>query len=139
MEKFEYGYHCFKIENPKLNFEITKISYTSYFGEECDITNRYDKSKKTFVTITSPNLFTYTFYISANIQLKPDHFAIYQLRIPGDEFKNLKLYNFIKAEIVLPNHDNSKFTYYVKKISPSKVELLIQNRYGWNSRQKRQF
>uniref|UniRef100_A0A914PUT9 Uncharacterized protein n=1 Tax=Panagrolaimus davidi TaxID=227884 RepID=A0A914PUT9_9BILA len=122
--KFENGYHCFKIGNPKLDFEIMKI----FDVVERDMTNKYDKSKKTFVTYLSPDS-TYTFHISANIQLKPDRFTNYQLHIPADEFRNLKLRNFIEAEIVLPDHDNLKFTYYVKKIAPSKVELFIVNPY----------
>uniref|UniRef100_A0A914PN18 BTB domain-containing protein n=1 Tax=Panagrolaimus davidi TaxID=227884 RepID=A0A914PN18_9BILA len=134
MGKCESGY-SFKIENPKLDFEITKISYKKYFGNtEYDITNKYDKSKKTFVTYFPPdssteNKYLYTFYISANIQLDPDRFAIYQLRIPANKFESLELHNFIEAEIVLPDHDNLEFTYYVKKISPSKIELFIVNPY----------
>uniref|UniRef100_A0A914QPD7 BTB domain-containing protein n=1 Tax=Panagrolaimus davidi TaxID=227884 RepID=A0A914QPD7_9BILA len=133
--KFEDGYHSYKIENPKLDFEITKISYKKYFGDkEYDITNKYDKSKKTFVTYFPPdssteNKYLYTFYISANIQLDPDRFAIYQLRIPANKFESLELHNFIEAEIILPDHYNLEFTYYVKKISPSKIELFIVNPY----------
>uniref|UniRef100_A0A914QMH2 BTB domain-containing protein n=1 Tax=Panagrolaimus davidi TaxID=227884 RepID=A0A914QMH2_9BILA len=120
-------YNSFKIDNPKLDFEIKKI----IDDEERDITYRYDKSKKTFVPYLSSNSFEYTFYISAIIQLKPVPSDIYhyKLRIPADEFKNLKLDNLIKAEIVLTDHDNSKFTYYVTKIAPSTIELFIENPY----------
>uniref|UniRef100_A0AC35F215 Uncharacterized protein n=1 Tax=Panagrolaimus sp. PS1159 TaxID=55785 RepID=A0AC35F215_9BILA len=105
----EYEFHKFKIGNPKLDFEITKI----IDDEERDVTYRYDKSKKIFKPYLSSNSFEYTFYISAIIQLKPDPSrrpsAIYQLRIPAEKFE---LYNFLKAEIVLFEHDDLKFTYY---------------------------
>uniref|UniRef100_A0A914NX78 BTB domain-containing protein n=1 Tax=Panagrolaimus davidi TaxID=227884 RepID=A0A914NX78_9BILA len=133
MGKCEDLSHSFKIDNAKLDFEITKILWKSCSGDkEYDVTNRYDKSKKTFLSLFPPNLFThkfFTFYISANIQLKKDHFAIYHLQIPVNQFENLKFDQSIKSEIVLPNHDNSKFTYYVTEIAKSKIELFIANPY----------
>uniref|UniRef100_A0A914QL57 BTB domain-containing protein n=1 Tax=Panagrolaimus davidi TaxID=227884 RepID=A0A914QL57_9BILA len=120
-------YNSFKIDNPKLDYEITKI----LDDEEHDVTYRYDKSKKIFDPYLSSKSFEYTFHISAIIQLKPVPSDIYhyQLRIPSNEFENLKLDNFIKAEIVLTDHENSKFTYFITKIAQSKIELFIENPY----------
>uniref|UniRef100_A0AC35FDW4 Uncharacterized protein n=1 Tax=Panagrolaimus sp. PS1159 TaxID=55785 RepID=A0AC35FDW4_9BILA len=81
LKKEAFG-SLFCIENTKGDFEITKITSTNTSGEFPVTFNKTDKTlSKPFFLKDSENVI-YTFYISANIQLKELCAVNYQFEIP---------------------------------------------------------
>uniref|UniRef100_A0AC34FGN1 Uncharacterized protein n=1 Tax=Panagrolaimus sp. ES5 TaxID=591445 RepID=A0AC34FGN1_9BILA len=121
-------FNSFCVEKVKGDFEITKITATCINGE---VPVFYNQITKSF----SPSILgngNYTFYISANIELKEACAVNYQLCVPVARLRLLKLYHFFKDEIVLPGYDDLKFTYYIKKIRKNEadgcdIEVQIEN------------
>uniref|UniRef100_A0AC34GSN9 Uncharacterized protein n=1 Tax=Panagrolaimus sp. ES5 TaxID=591445 RepID=A0AC34GSN9_9BILA len=134
LQKESFGF-IFFIEIIKGVFEITNITATNPIGEVPII---YNKDKRTFYK----SLFldkdlekiTYTFYISANIELKEVCAVNYNLHVPVARLRLLKVYHYFKDEIVLPGYDGLKFTYFIKKIKNNEsdgcdIELQVKNPY----------
>uniref|UniRef100_A0A914PQU0 Uncharacterized protein n=1 Tax=Panagrolaimus davidi TaxID=227884 RepID=A0A914PQU0_9BILA len=118
---------CFKIENAKGDFKIETVSLRRS-GDNFECFTSVDK----IYASKNRKSYVYSFYISANIEMKEICAVNYQLHIPIAHLQALKLFEFLKYEILLPEYNGLKFTYYIKKINTSSVEdieMHIENPY----------
>uniref|UniRef100_A0AC34FBY9 BTB domain-containing protein n=1 Tax=Panagrolaimus sp. ES5 TaxID=591445 RepID=A0AC34FBY9_9BILA len=120
-----------KITNIKGDFEITQITRT-YRGKTYDA--EYNKYKNKFLLLYF-NDCIYTFYITANIEMKQEWPPVTcQLHIPIHHFFFLKLCQFYKFELFVPGYDAQPFTCYVTKLNnnlkENDIEFRIEN--PWN-------